>query len=82
MQDRSRISRDYHEAERQGKLDPRDPVEIAGDDGKYADLEIANLRATGADVATSSDANLTRGGIRGSLRKRIGSLKKKGREEY
>ena len=78
MQDRSRVSRDYHEAERRGQLDPRDPVEIAGDDGKYADLEIANIRAA---EATSSDANMSRGGIKGSLKKRIGSLKKKGREE-
>ena len=79
MQDRSRISKDYHDAERRGQLDPRDPVEIAGGEGNYVDMEVATARANAE--ATSSDANMSRGGIRGSLKKRIGSLKKKARDE-
>lgn len=79
LQDRSRISRDYHDAERRGELDPRDPVDIAGGEGRYVDLEVADARANAE--ATSSDPNMNRGGIRGSLKKRIGSLKKKARDE-
>lgn len=73
MQDRSRISHEYHDAERRGTLDSRDPVDIAGDEGKYVDLEVANMRAKAANTATSSES----GGLREGLKKRIGSLKKK-----
>ncbi|KAK0914384.1 hypothetical protein LTR02_001769 [Friedmanniomyces endolithicus] len=67
MGDRAQINRDYHRAERKGTLDTRDPVEIAGNDAKYAGLEHAN-------VAKDVDAdNKHGGGLRG-LKNRIGSL--------
>ena len=73
MEDRAHIRKDYHDAERKGTLDQRDPVEIAGDDGKYVDLEIAN-----SPEASGSGSNVKRhSGIGGSLKKRIGSLRKK-----
>ena len=72
MTDRSGQKK-YHEAERRGKLDPRDPVEIAGDDGKYVDMELAaEARANDRDV---------KGHGFGSLKKRIGSLKHRQRDE-
>ena len=54
--------KDYHDQERSGTLDRRDPVAIAGDDGKYVDMEIANAK---------------RSGSLSGLKKRIGSLRKK-----
>jgi len=73
MQDRSRISRDYHAAERNGTLDRRDPVEIAGGESKYVDLEIAQARSSTTDVQRTS--SIRQAGE--SLKKRIGSLRKK-----
>lgn len=72
MTDHAKISNDYHRAARKGTLDARDPVAIAGDDGKYAELEIANARAS-----TSDDVKRT-GSLRAAgenLKKRIGSLR-------
>lgn len=53
-------------------LDQRDPVEIAGGEGRYADLQYA------ADV----DAHPVKrsGSLRDGIKRRIGSLRKKGPE--
>lgn len=77
MGDRSQINRDYHRAERKGTLDARDPVEIAGNDGKYAEAEMAayaNSRDNDASVKRS-------GSLRADLKKRIGSLRHRNRDE-
>ncbi|TKA83824.1 hypothetical protein B0A55_00157 [Friedmanniomyces simplex] len=68
MEDRAHLNKDYHRAERNGTLDTRDPVEIAGNDGKYAELEQAN-------VAKDVDADMKRGGSLRGLKNRIGSLR-------
>ena len=70
MEDRAHLTEDYHRAERKGTLDQRDPVEIAGDDGKYADLEFA-----AAGSSNNGRARRSSGGVGGSLKKRIGSLR-------
>ena len=68
MQDRAHVTRDYEEARRNGTLDTRDPVTIAGGEGKYVDMEIAN----------SHDTDINRSGsLKGTLKKRIGSLRGK-----
>lgn len=73
MDDRAHINQDYHRAQRKGTLDARDPVEIAGGDAKYADMEHANSK--------DNDLSLHRGGslrhAGDSLKKRIGSLRHK-----
>ena len=70
MEDRAHLMKDYHDQEREGELDSRDPVEIAGDDGKYVDTEVAN-----AD-AHDNDARLVRGGsLKTGLKNKIGSLR-------
>lgn len=79
MEDRAKISQEYHNAQRKGTLDDRDPVRIAGDDGRYADLEIANTKDNDAG------GNLRRGGslraVGDGLKKRIGSLRKKHKDD-
>ena len=66
MEDRA----EYRERERQGTLDRRDPVEIAGGEGAYVDREIAAVEG-------SRDADLgPRRSVGGSFRKRLGSLRK------
>jgi hypothetical protein len=76
MGDRSHINKDYHRAERKGTLDTRDPIEIAGNDGQYAELEQANVRKDyEADVGRKNS-------VVGGLKKRIGSLRhRKDRDE-
>ncbi|EMC95133.1 hypothetical protein BAUCODRAFT_157635 [Baudoinia panamericana UAMH 10762] len=74
MEDRADRMRDYRTAERKGTLDTRDPVEIAGDDGKYVDMEYAaykNDRENEENVQRSG--SLRAAGA--SLKKRIGSLR-------
>ena len=73
MEDRTHLMKDYREQERKGTLDQRDPVLIAGDDGKYADMEIAN--------ANDYDNGVKGDGVRGSIRKKIGSMRKKPQED-
>lgn len=68
MEDRAHLRNDYHDAERRGKLDPRDPVTIAGDDSKYADLQFEN----GAEDGNMGGPNHS---TIGSIKKRIGSLR-------
>jgi len=79
MEDRAGIDRSYHEAQRKGTLDTRDPVEIAGDDGKYADLEFKNMRDN--YESSSSDPHRSKS-VKESLKKRIGSLRKKKEEGF
>jgi hypothetical protein len=74
MEDRAQIDADYHEAQRRGTLDDRDPVVIAGDDSKYVDMEIANSH----DNDIHSRPKRT-GSLSGALKKRIGSLRHKGK---
>ena len=76
MGDRSQINRDYHRAERKGLLDARDPVEIAGNDAKYVEAE----QAAYARDNDASDVKRS-GSIRADLKKRIGSLRHRNRDE-
>lgn len=76
----------YEKAARAGTLDARDPIEIAGGEGPYADLEIAAMEKerglkSSRTRAVSSDGAVVRrsGSLRAageSLRRRIGSLRK------
>ncbi|KAK3068821.1 hypothetical protein LTR53_013301, partial [Teratosphaeriaceae sp. CCFEE 6253] len=72
MEDRAHLMKDYHKAERKGTLDRRDPIKIAGNDAKYAELEHAN-------VAKDADLDMKRGGslrhASEGLKKRLGSLR-------
>jgi len=65
--------RDHNKKDRKG-LDTRDPVEIAGGDARYTDLQHA------ADV----DAHPVQrhGSLKEGLKRRIGSIRKKGLDEY
>jgi hypothetical protein len=74
MEDRERIDSDYAAAKRDGTLDTRDPIAIAGDDGKYVDMEIAN--SNDADIQSRPRRGSS---ITGTLKKRIGSLRHKGK---
>lgn len=70
MQDSAALRSEYKKQERQGMLDKRDPTTIAGDDGKYADITAAN----DTDLHKSHS-------IKDTLKKRVGSLRRKHREE-
>lgn len=70
MEEGSHLMKDYNRAKQNGTLDNRDPVHIAGDDGKYADMAFANTHDTDAGVRRS-------GSLREGLKKRIGSIRKK-----
>ena len=65
LEDRARSSQN-------GTMDHRDPVAIAGGEGKHVDMQLAN--------ADTSESRVRTNGI-GSLRKRLGSMKQKNREE-
>lgn len=77
MQDGSALRKDYKKKERQGLLDTRDPTEIAGDDGRYTDVQAAN--------DTDLHNNMRRSGsLRAagdSIKRRIGSLKHRHRDD-
>jgi hypothetical protein len=73
MQDSAALRKDYKKQERQGMLDKRDPTIIAGDDGKYADITAAN------DTDLHKSHSIRAAGD--SLKKRIGSLRRKNRDE-
>ena len=78
MQDRAHQRERYRDAERKGKLDDRDPVDIAGGEGRYVDMEVNEVRAE----ASASDARRRSGhGTMDGLKKRIGSLKHRHRDE-
>nr|POF13035.1 hypothetical protein CFP56_10183 [Quercus suber] len=72
MEDRAALMKDYHKAEREGTLDKRDPVVIAGDESKYNDAYYANSRDNDAarmgGIGPSSS-------IKEGIKKRIGSLR-------
>ena len=70
MEDRAGVGRAYHQAERKGLLDSRDPVEIAGGEAQYADLQ----RANDTDIhASPRRSGSLRQGVEG-LKKRVGSV--------
>ena len=73
MEDHARLMRDYHKAERNGTLDPRDPVVIAGGDAKYAELQYANDNSLQSNVKRTGSLRAAGEG----LKKRFGSLGKK-----
>lgn len=71
--------RDYDKAERKGTLDARDPVEIAGGDAPYAEMELSKAEASGSGgISRPREGS---GGLREGLKKRIGSIKKKAHHE-
>ena len=74
MEDRAHIDESYHAAKRNGTLDERDPVAIAGNDSKYVDMEIANSKD--ADVGSRPGRS---GSLTANLKHRIGSLRHKGK---
>lgn len=74
MEDRQHINQDYHRAQRKGTLDARDPVEIAGNDAKYAELEHAN-RPRAYDEGQDTGNIARSGSLREGLKRRIGSLR-------
>ncbi|QIW95860.1 hypothetical protein AMS68_001378 [Peltaster fructicola] len=77
MSDRAQLTKDYHKAERNGTLDTRDPVVIAGGQSRYVDLEHEREREYSSNVNRSSSLRLVGEG----LKKRIGSLRKKNRDD-
>jgi len=80
MGDRAHIKQDYHNAQRKGTLDARDPVEIAGGDGKYVDAELANYaRSHDNDATVKRTVSIRAAGD--SLKKRIGSLRHRNHDE-
>lgn len=78
MQDSAALKKDYKRQENQGLLDTRDPTAIAGDDGRYAEIQAAN------DTDLHNDGGIRRSGsLRAagdSLKRRIGSLRHKNRD--
>lgn len=64
----------FKNAKANGTLDNRDPVTIAGGEAAYADY----ARANDVDVARNRSDS---GGLRSGLKKRIGSLRRKNRED-
>lgn len=64
---------DYDRSAQKGTLDQRDPVDIAGNDSKYADLEIARADASGSGGLSRPRAES--GGLKEGLKKRIGDLR-------
>ena len=59
--------------------DHDDPVELAGGESKYADMEISRADASGSGGISRPRAESH--GLRDGLKKRIGSLKHKHRDE-
>lgn len=72
MEDRAHLMKDYHTAERDGTLDKRDPVAIAGDESKYVDAYYANSKDN--DAARMGGIGRS-GSIKEGIKKRIGSLR-------
>ena len=76
MDDRSHLMKDYRQRERDGTLDRRDPVVIAGGEGNYADMQIA----AAAKQDGGAEPEVKKSG-HGSLRQRIGSLRHKNKDD-
>lgn len=70
MQDGRNLRKSYDQQQRAGAIDSRDPVEIAGGQDKYVEMEFAHTRDADARVKRS-------GSLRDGLKKRIGSLRRK-----
>jgi len=68
------MMKDYDKMKDRKQLDERDPIEIAGDDAKYTDLQHA------ADV--DAHPNRRHGSLKEGLKRRVGSLRKKGLDEF
>lgn len=61
-------------SDRSNKKDHRDPVELAGGESKYVDMEFAKTN----DHDAGGNAGVQRSGsLRAGLKKRIGSLRRK-----
>jgi len=75
LKDSRKISQDYKRASQAGKLDPRDPVEIAGGEAEYAALYSSGHRRSGSSGEMRRTGSLRAAGE--SLKKRIGSLRRK-----
>jgi hypothetical protein len=75
LKDSRKISQDYKRASQDGKLDPRDPVEIAGGEAEYAALYSSGHRRSGSSGEMRRTGSLRAAGE--SLKKRIGSLRRK-----
>ncbi|KAK5108843.1 hypothetical protein LTR62_007733 [Meristemomyces frigidus] len=77
MEDHAHLAKDYKNAKARGTLDERDPIAIAGDDRKYADLAYKN---GGEQEDKDNQIHRSSGSIRHvgeGLKKRIGSLRHK-----
>ena len=74
MQDGRTLRKSYDQKQREGPIDSRDPVDIAGGQDKYVEMESARTRDNDAGVKRS-------GSLRDGLKKRIGSLRKKHRDD-
>ena len=79
LQERGHLMSDYDKSTHKDTLDSRDPVQIAGGEPRYADMEIARADASGSGGISRPRAESS--GLREGLKKRIGSLKKKHRDE-
>lgn len=73
----SNLTKDYHNAERNGTLDKRDPVDIAGGQERYVDLEHKREREYTSNINRTSSLRAAGEG----LKKRIGSLRRKNKDD-
>lgn len=64
MQDHAKLNRAYHDAERNGTLDQRDPVAIAGGQAKYVELEMKNDKEYDSNINRSSSLRLAADGLK------------------
>lgn len=67
---------DHNRRKDRKSIDHRDPVEIAGDDAKYTDLQHAS------DVDAHRHNQQRKGSIKDGIKRRIGSIKHKGLDEF
>lgn len=77
MSERSQLKKDFETAERNGTLDKRDPMDIAGGQAKYVELENKNDKEYNSNINRSSSLRLAGEG----LKKRLGSLRRKNRDD-
>lgn len=77
MSERSQLKKDFETAERNGALDKRDPMDIAGGQAKYVELENKNDKEYNSNINRSSSLRLAGEG----LKKRLGSLRRKNRDD-
>ncbi|KAJ9625913.1 hypothetical protein H2203_004681 [Taxawa tesnikishii (nom. ined.)] len=77
LSDRPMMS-DYDKMRDHKQLDTRDPIAIAGDDAKYVDMQ-HSMGSADTDAFVKRTGSLRRAGE--GLKKRIGSLRKKDRDD-